>query len=55
MLGGLDKDEAWRSYLDANQLDRALMSGRDARKYMDDLAGPLRAVLGDLALLKDAR
>lgn len=55
VLSGLDRDEGWRAYLEGNQLDRALMSGRDARKYMDDLAGPLKAVLGDLGLLKEAK
>lgn len=52
VLAGLDRDEGWRAYLEQNQLDRQLMSGREARKYMDDLAVPLRAVLGDLGLLK---
>ena len=51
-LAGLDRDEGWRAYLEQNQLERHLMNGREARKYMDDLAGPLKAVLGDLGLLK---
>jgi hypothetical protein len=28
------------------------MNGRDARKYMEDLDGPAKAVLGELGLLK---
>jgi len=52
VLAGLDRDEGWREYLERNQLDRQLMNGRDARKYMDDLAVPLKGVLGDLGLLK---
>jgi putative tricarboxylic transport membrane protein len=52
VLAGVDRDEGWRAYLENNQLSRQLMSGRDARKYMDDLAGPLKAVLGDLGMLK---
>jgi putative tricarboxylic transport membrane protein len=52
VLAGLDRDESWRAYVDGNQLERQLMSGREARKYMDDLAGPLKAVLGDLGLLR---
>ncbi len=52
VLAVLDRDESWHAYLEQNQLSRQLMSGRDARKYMDDLAVPLRVVLGDLGLLK---
>jgi len=52
VLAGLDRDESWQAYLEKNQLDRRLMNGRDARKYMDELAVPLKAVLGDLGLLK---
>ena len=35
-----------------NQLDRRLMNGQEALKYMEDLSMPLKAVLGDLGLLK---
>ena len=52
VLEGLDRDEGWRAYLEQNQLDRQLMNGRDARQYMEDLAVPLKGVLGDLGLLK---
>lgn len=48
----LDRDESWRAHLEKTQLDRQLMNGRDARKYQDELAVRLRAVLGDLGLLK---
>lgn len=52
VLAGLDQDEVWRAYLEQNQLDRQLMNGRDARQYLEDLAVPLKGVLGDLGLLK---
>jgi putative tricarboxylic transport membrane protein len=52
VLAGLDRDEGWRAYLEQNQLDRRLMNGQQARKYMEDLSAPLKAVLGDLGLLK---
>jgi len=50
-LAGLDRDESWQGYLVKNQLDRRLMTGREALKYMEDLDGPIRAVLGELGLL----
>ena len=52
VLAGLDRDESWQSYAEKNQLDRRLLNGRDARKYMEDLDGPIRGVLGELGLLK---
>lgn len=55
VLAALDKDESWQAYLEKNQLDRRLMSGQEARKYMEDLDGPIRGVLGDLGLLKTAQ
>jgi len=55
VLAGLDRDDSWHAYLEQNQLDRKLMNGRDARQYMDELAVPLRAVLGDLGLLKEVK
>jgi putative tricarboxylic transport membrane protein len=55
VLAGLDRDDSWHAYLEQNQLDRRLMNGRDARQYMDELAVPLRAVLGDLGLLKEVK
>ena len=55
VLAGLDRDESWQSYVEQNQLDRRLMNGRDARKYMEDLDGPIRAVLGELGLMKSSQ
>lgn len=52
VLAGLDRDESWRAHLEKTQLARQLMNGRDAYQYMDDLAVPLKGVLGDLGLLK---
>lgn len=52
VLAGLDRDESWRAYVEQNQLERQLMSGREARQYQDRLDGQLRAVLGELGLLK---
>jgi len=52
VLAGLDRDESWRAHLEKTQLDRQLMNGREARKYQDELDGKLRAILGDLGLLK---
>lgn len=55
VLANLDRDESWREYVAQNQLDRELMNGRDALKYLTDLDGKLRAILGDLGLLKQAK
>jgi putative tricarboxylic transport membrane protein len=55
VLAGLDRDESWQAYLEKNQLDRRLMNGREARKYMEALDGPIKGVLGDLGLLKSAQ
>ena len=52
VLAALDRDEAWRAHLEKTQLDRVLLNGRDTLKYQEDLDGKLRAVLGDLGLLK---
>ena len=52
VLTALDRDESWQSYIEQNQLDRRLLNGRDARKYMEDLDAPIKAVLGELGLLK---
>jgi putative tricarboxylic transport membrane protein len=52
VLATLDKDESWREYISKNQLDQRFMNGQDARKYMENLEGPIKAVLGDLGLLK---
>ena len=48
----LDRDESWRSHMEQNQLARRLVNGREARKYMEDLDGPIKGVLGELGLLK---
>ena len=53
-LARLDADEAWREYLDKNELERDLMTGRAALDYMTRLDGRIRGVLGDLGLLKQA-
>lgn len=55
VLAALDRDESWREYVEQNQLDRELMNGRNALKYLNDLDGKLRAILGDLGLLKQAK
>jgi putative tricarboxylic transport membrane protein len=52
VLAALDRDETWRAHLEKTQLDRVLLNGRDTLKYQEDLDGKLRAVLGDLGLLK---
>jgi putative tricarboxylic transport membrane protein len=52
VLAVLDRDETWRAHLEKTQLDRHLMSGREALKYQEELDGKLRAVLADLGLLK---
>ena len=55
VLAGLDRDESWQSYIEQNQLDRRLLNGREARKYMEDLDGPIKAVLGELGLVKSSQ
>jgi putative tricarboxylic transport membrane protein len=52
VLAALDADATWRAHLEKTQLDRELLSGREARKYQDELDGQLRAILGELGLLK---
>jgi putative tricarboxylic transport membrane protein len=51
-LAVVDQDPAWRADLERNQLTADFTNGRDARKYWDDLAGPLKGVLEDLGLSK---
>lgn len=53
-FAAVDQDPAWRADLDRNQLTADFTNGRDARKYWDDLAAPLKSVLDDLGLLKQA-
>lgn len=52
VLAALDRDDTWRAHLEKTQLDRQLMTGKETLKYQDELDGKLRAVLGDLGLLK---
>jgi putative tricarboxylic transport membrane protein len=52
VLATLDRDESWQAYTEKNQLDRRLMNGREALKYLETLDGSIRAVLGELGLLK---
>jgi putative tricarboxylic transport membrane protein len=52
VLAQLDQDPAWRGYIEKNQLERQLMNGREARAYQDRLDKDLRAILGELGLLK---
>ena len=55
VLVRLDRDESWRAYVDKNELDRQLMNGREALDYLTELDGKLRAILGDLGLLKQTK
>lgn len=55
VLARLDADESWRAYIDKNELDRQLMNGHEALQYLTALDGKLRAILGDLALLKQTK
>jgi len=55
VLARLDGEESWRAYIDKNELDRELMNGREALQYLTELDGRLRAILGDLGLLKQAK
>ena len=52
VLANLDRDETWRAYVEKTQLERQYLNGREARQYKDDLDARLRAILGDLGLLK---
>jgi putative tricarboxylic transport membrane protein len=52
VLKRLDADESWQAYIDQNELDRDLMDGRQALRYLEELDGKLRGILGDLGLLK---
>jgi len=48
----LDRDEQWRADLDKNHLGREFMKSEAMRKYLDQLAGPIRGVLDELGLIK---
>ncbi len=48
----VDKDERWRADIEKNLFDREFLRAAAARKYLDELATPIRAVLDDLGLLK---
>jgi putative tricarboxylic transport membrane protein len=52
VLKRLDSDETWQAYIEQNELDRDLMNGREALRYLENLDGKLRGILGDLGLLK---
>lgn len=52
VLAELDRDESWRAHLEKTQLDRQLLNGRETRQFQDELDANLRAMLGDLGLLK---
>jgi tripartite-type tricarboxylate transporter receptor subunit TctC len=51
-LSAVDQDEGWRADLEKNQLSPAFTTGRETRKYRDNLDGPLKATLGDPGLLR---
>lgn len=51
-FAAVDQDATWRADLERNQLTADFTNGRDARKYWDELSGPLKGVLDDLGLLK---
>ncbi len=52
VLTELDKDEQWRADLEKNNLSREFMRSEAMRKYLDQLAVPIRSVLDDLGLIK---
>jgi putative tricarboxylic transport membrane protein len=52
VLAALDKEPDYLAYIEKSQLDRDLMNGREAMKYLDELDGQIRDVLGALGLLK---
>lgn len=52
LFAEVDKDEQWRADLEKNNLDREYLRSDAARKYLDKLSVPIRAVLDDLGLLK---
>ncbi len=52
-FSAVDRDETWRAELEQNLWERQFTNSRETRKYWDDLAGPLKATLDDLGLLKN--
>jgi len=52
MLAAVDQDEDWRASAEKELLDRSFTTSRDSRKYFDNFEVPVKAVLGDLGLIK---
>ncbi len=51
-FAAIDQDERWHDEAEKNVLHRQFRMSRDTRKYLGDLEIPLKAVLGDLGMLK---
>jgi putative tricarboxylic transport membrane protein len=52
VFAAIDQDERWQDEAERNLLHRQFRASRDTRKYLAELEAPLKAVLGDLGLLK---
>ena len=52
VFAAIDQDERWHEEAEKLLLHRQLRTSRETRKYLADLEGPLKAVLGELGMLK---
>lgn len=52
VFAAIDQDERWQEEAEKNLLHRQFRASRDTRKYLADLEVPLKAVLGELGMLK---
>jgi putative tricarboxylic transport membrane protein len=52
VFAAIDQDERWHEEAEKNLLHRQFRTSRETGKYLADLEGPLKAVLGDLGMLK---
>ncbi len=53
VFAAIDQDARWHEEGEKNLVSRQFRRGRDARKYLDDLDGAMKSLLGELGMLKN--
>jgi hypothetical protein len=54
VFSAIDGDARWHEEAEKNLLHRQFRKSRETRAYLGELEEPLKAVLGDLGMLKTA-
>jgi putative tricarboxylic transport membrane protein len=55
MFSAIDSDPRWQEEAEKNLLHRQFRKSRESEQYLAELEAPLKAVLGDLGMLKPAQ